>query len=663
MGLKTHIPRIRPAIPGFLARLSNLILIQGMFVVAAVALLIFFSGSDDQVVVNQGLLKSRLQAVTDCVTVVLSDSGKAAAGSFPGPGRRTDSRLRACFALETSIAAADSYVPGAPDNPRSLFQFRSAPDDREDPSEHELSALVDSNLIHIGLRQPYPSPVTSLCCATDVIHYFPFLIDEARPAVLAAITRHDLIISDRGRLEYAFFVLFLCSTLVALLTVYLITRRFKDPLERLINGFEKTAAGELYHIFEEHGDAELRKLVATFNKMSEALWRNQAKLRHTNICLTKANQALLQSQAFLTTLIDRSPNAIVTTDRQGRVVVFNRKASQAFGWRSEDVIGQPLDSLFANCVGRLPTPDRPDGQYSGTEVLCRRRDGSIFPAYVVTSPITADDKEPAAYLYIIRDISESKSFQDMMIRLDRYYTRGEMAGDIAHEINNYLAVLSGNIELMPVLLQKGDAEKVTQKLKVMKDNVDRIVRFTDGLMDTDPDQAQFVSADINQLVENTVAFLKPQNRFDRVDIRTALAPDIGPLEIDVAQLQQVLVNLVQNSAEALGSQPGQKRVDITTSIVHSGGRAFAQVEVRDNGPGVPADKVEHLFNRRFTTKRKGHGLGLITCRKIVESHGGTIEYRAEGETVFAFRIPRERSRTSLNASRPEPHSEQSLQRT
>jgi signal transduction histidine kinase len=227
----------------------------------------------------------------------------------------------------------------------------------------------------------------------------------------------------------------------------------------------------------------------------------------------------------------------------------------------------------------------------------------------------------------------------MMVRLDRYCTRGEMAGDIAHEINNYLAVMMGNLELLPMLLAKGEDDRIESKLEVMKTTVDRIARFANGLMDTPHEDTRLESASMNQVVENIIAFLKPQNKFDSIKLTAELSNRVTMVHIDPGQIQQLLVNLVYNAADALRARPDSRRITVATSLIDYDGTPEVQVEVRDNGPGVSEHHVPTLFSERFTTKRKGHGIGLITCRKIVENHGGTIHYRHENGAVFYFRIP------------------------
>jgi two-component system sensor histidine kinase HydH len=321
------------------------------------------------------------------------------------------------------------------------------------------------------------------------------------------------------------------------------------------------------------------------------------------------------------------------------VVVFNRKAAEAFGYSTEEALALSVDELFTR-----PVAVRKYGGSDGRdevchEVVCRTKDGSQFPAYLAAAPVMSVSGDPAAQLFILNDISESKNFQEMMVKLDRYYTRGEMAGDIAHEINNYLAVLSGNLELMPLFMKRGEKDKIESKLSLMKKTVDKIARFTDGLMDVDQGNPRFAQTDVNQLIQNMLAFVKPQNRFDRVEIHADLASDVPLIEIDAGMTQQILINLLHNASDAISEtdQPGDVWVSSRLCSTESG--KSVRIEVRDSGPGVSEENIDKLFRQRFTTKRKGHGYGLVSCQRIMESHGGKIRYNASSGSAFLVEFP------------------------
>ncbi len=625
--------------PGFLVRLSNIIIVQMLFVFAAVALIIFYPTEDV-------VLDSDLHAVEDRVQFI-SEEVAESLDVHPGDLRDVlddvgvQASLRGVLSRDGNLVYAGVYVQGTGQRMNLAWQYHdSAQAAGADRSAGEALDLIHNRLQKMDMRKPDRFLFPLHYSSRGFIYGYRFLHREATPAVVVTIVSHNFIISSRSHLQYALLLLFLGFTLVSLLTIYLISNRLKVPLERLLKGFEKTAEGELYYVIESKGDGELKKLADAFNNMSRALFENHSQLQASNEQLQSTNRQLQESQGFFSTLINNSPACVVSTSPEGKIMVFNRRASEDFGYEHEEIINRNLDILFANHQVNGFQDNRTESVSGGFEVLCERKDGSVFPAYLVSSPVRGDHDEIIAHLYIIRDISESQSYQEMMIRIDRYYTRGEMAGDIAHEINNFLAVLSGNIELMPLMMKRGDQGKITQKLELMKSTVDRIVRFTDGLMDANMGEVHFDQVDINQLVENVVAFLKPQNRFDEIAVTTSLATNLSLVEVDVGEMQQLLVNLLNNASDALSeTERDDREIVVATSLIGGADPPAVRLEVRDNGPGVVRDKVDWLFRKRFTTKKKGHGIGLITCRKIVDAHQGGITYVFDGGAVFTVELP------------------------
>jgi len=554
---------------------------------------------------------------------------------------------------EPGIRAAAVYklLPGGGDGVICLRKW-DRQTNRTAGSESDTGPLgkIDQGMLGHVAGQDEGYLISTMVDRLRSIHYCRMQGVIGPPLVLVVVSDYDLPVFPSSDIKYAIFLLFLFSTLISLLMVYLISKRLKGPINRLTRGLEKTAEGELFYVVESNGDEELNRMAKAFNDMSRTLWNNHHALKSYNVRLKKTNISLLESQTFLSTLIDSSPLSIIVTSPEGRVILTNNAASKIFNCTGEKLVGCSIEDILNPSPIRSSEDQSEYGDAPGFEALCRRNNGEQFPAYVIMAPIETVDTDARGFIYLVRDITESKNFQEMMIRLDRYSTRGEMAGDIAHEINNYLAILSGNLELIPMLLAKGNQEKVDRKLELMRSTVDKIVRFADGLMDTAQDEAHFEPANLNQVVENVLAFLKPQNKFDGVCLTVNLSPELPCLEFDQAQIQQLLVNLVNNAAEALIDHEGEKKVHVTTSVVDDGDRQFARVEVYDNGAGVNEERVEHLFKNRFTTKRKGHGIGLITCRRIVEAHNGRISYSFNNGSCFCCEMPLTRRESDTEPS-------------
>jgi PAS domain S-box-containing protein len=623
--------------PGFLTRLGNIIVIQVIFVFAALAIIIFYPEKDNSVDSEYIFLREKLQQSTKQIRTLMENRPDGEASILQD--QALQKHLAQLLDID-NLAQGYLFIRGKDDRPRKLFTLRAGDRfDHETRSDVDFDQLVDRSMIayQIGMSDEVLVPV--IHNNRYFVYYYRFQPENWPPLIAVAISDHQELTSRSGQIRYTFLILFLVSALVSLLTVYLINKRFQEPLERLTTGFERTVKGELYSLVETDMDSELSKLAAAYNDMSLTLWENHRKLSEYNARLEEANQMLAESQEFLGTLIDSSPTCIIAAFPDGEIMLFNRKASEVFGRKRQDIIGRKIDDLFTHKLSEIKTSKAIIGDNHSLEVLCRRGDGSLFPAYLISAPVNTGGGEIWAYLYLVKDITESKNFQDMMIRLDRYYTRGEMAGDIAHEINNFLAILSGNIELMPLLMKNDNQGKIAQKLEVMKATVDRIARFTDGLMDSNEDEVRFEMADINQLIQTVIAFLKPQNRFDRIEVRTCLSTEIPIVRLDSSQMQQLLVNLLYNASEALADKEGERLITIRTKLDTENASRRIILEVTDNGPGVPSDKEDLLFHKRFTTKPRGHGIGLITCKRIADTHEGTIGYEHREGAVFSVELP------------------------
>ncbi|NOY88650.1 MAG: PAS domain S-box protein, partial [FCB group bacterium] len=453
--------RIRP---GLLTRLSNIIIIQLVFVFLAITIIFFFPANTNMKDNNYLTLKDKYAHIGQRISKAMKISS-----SKSNDITIDDNSKKNLVALLNRERIIYSYlfVQGKNKEIKSVLTLNGSVKN-DDDKINAMQELIDQGIINYEMSQNNDNLIPVVPETHFAVYYYRFNINKRMPAVLVSFVDNKYLVSNRPQTIYAILILFLSSALVSLLLIYLINKRFQEPLKRLIMGLEKTAAGELYYLMESDNDEELNKLTAAFNNMSKTLWDNHKKLKRYNLRLKDAYMMLKESQKFLKTLIDSSPSCIISALDNGEIKSFNKKAVEIFGIDNKEAIGQNINDLFTHPIDEIKANKKENGDEKGIEILCRRGDGSLFPAFVNISPLVNDDDKVSAYLYIIKDISESKSFQEMMIRIDRYYTRGEMAGDIAHEINNFLAILSGNVELIPLFIKKGDQGKIEKKLALMK---------------------------------------------------------------------------------------------------------------------------------------------------------------------------------------------------
>ncbi|MBI3782712.1 MAG: GAF domain-containing protein [Deltaproteobacteria bacterium] len=237
---------------------------------------------------------------------------------------------------------------------------------------------------------------------------------------------------------------------------------------------------------------------------------------------------------------------------------------------------------------------------------------------------------------------ELKKSQDIIRRADRLSALGTLAAGIAHEVRNPLVSIQTFFQLAPDRIH--DDEFVESFLPMAAGEVKRITTLINELLSfaRSPSRA-LVSMDLNESVDRVVTLLEPEARKRKVAIEKDLSVPSPRIRADPDQMKQVLINLILNALQA--SSPGTS-VRVTTlnrlSSRDSRGHQspMGRVEVLDQGPGIPADQLDHIFVPFFTTKDKGTGLGLSIVHQIVSEHGGVIQVNSSsGGAQFVIDLP------------------------
>jgi PAS domain S-box-containing protein len=255
------------------------------------------------------------------------------------------------------------------------------------------------------------------------------------------------------------------------------------------------------------------------------------------------------------------------------------------------------------------------------------------------SPTTSLPGQKSGVILVIEDITEKVILEKYVILSEKLVAKGEMAASIGHELNNYLTIISNNAELMQINIDRSEMDRAKENSRQVIDNIGKIKRFTDGLMDFSKLETEMVQYDIRYLVENLLFSVKSQRKFRGVSMDVAFDADLPEIHIDVGQIQQVLLNLLNNAAAAL---EGTAQPEIRIACRYDHERNLMLISVTDNGHGMTEQVMEKIFQSHFTTKADGHGLGLSNSRKIVKNHGGEIQVDStvgRGST-FTVLLPR-----------------------
>ena len=360
----------------------------------------------------------------------------------------------------------------------------------------------------------------------------------------------------------------------------------------------------------------------------------------------RAEQALRESELRYRALLESAPDAIVTVDGEGRIVMTNRQVEACFGYGSQELIGEPLERLVP---GRLAEAHRrrrqeyarsprtrPMGQ--ALDLVATRKDGSEFPVEISLSPLRLGNT--VLVTAVIRDISHRKQAEQELRRLhtlelaqtEHLATLGEIAAGLAHEIKNPLAAMAAALEVIAPAMAGEQQQAIMGEVRAQ---VVRIKSTMEDLLQyARPRPLQLEAGGLNATVEHAVQLAagRAQARGVKLQFGGGALP---PVTHDADQVHRMVLNLVLNALDAVG-EGGV--VEVSTGV-RDHGRREALIQVRDNGAGIPAGELTHIFRPFYTTKgAQGSGLGLSLCRRIAELHGGHIEVRStpgKGSTFIA----------------------------
>lgn len=231
-----------------------------------------------------------------------------------------------------------------------------------------------------------------------------------------------------------------------------------------------------------------------------------------------------------------------------------------------------------------------------------------------------------------------KELQDETIRLEKIATRGQMSAEIGHELNNFLGVVAGNLQLLDFQLRKGNYQELGRYVTAMSETIEKIKIFTANLMDLTPISSKKEVLRFDKLMAEVIEYVRPQKRFQGVQIRVSGLAHELPFEADSTQLQQLLYNLLNNAADAMAESP-RKEITISVKLDEVQNRFITQIS--DTGCGFSPELLAKAFSERFTTKKLGHGFGLVVCKRIIENHGGHLQVESQQGvgTVISIDFP------------------------
>jgi two-component system, NtrC family, sensor kinase len=429
------------------------------------------------------------------------------------------------------------------------------------------------------------------------------------------------------------FSLFL-AVVPSIIVVYLIISTFfnryiANNLRKILSFFRaniKDEEGRTIFATTEKMD-EIDGLIATAKTVADHIRGRQTILEHYA-------EEILRSKNLLQSVFDGISDPVLLVGRQGRIRTVNRTFLNRYQMSMKQVIGEKTTELLAGKSCPLCLCEDLLNQLPAAPVSreVRLESGEIFLIYFY--PMEIGNEGAASMVCYIKDITEQKTLEARIQHTEKIASIGMLAAGIAHEINNPLGVILCHIDLI-----KGEAGLPAE---VMTD-LETIEKHAGNCRSIIADLLKFAHRQptvkepcrLNALIAETIAMIGAQMRQQQITLQSDIDEDLPEMVADRDKIRQVLVNIILNSAQAIGEDG---IIEVRSRFDREQQRAI--IEIEDNGPGIPEEMLGKIFDPFFTSKPAGQGtgLGLAVSYGIVRDHNGEIAVTSTPGQLTRFTI-------------------------
>lgn len=355
--------------------------------------------------------------------------------------------------------------------------------------------------------------------------------------------------------------------------------------------------------------------------------------------LKQAEMELQKHWELLQVTLDSLGEGVIATDQEGQIMLLNQSAANLTGYSQTEAIGEPLSEIFYvidDKTSEAITIAAPQKISKG--IILVTRDLKEIPIALTSSTIKAMNGRIIGTVTVFQDISEKLKVEQELIKTEKLESLGILAGGIAHDFNNILAAILANLQLAKVKYEK--YEDIGKYLEDSIVTTHRASDLTKQLLTFSKGGAPVKkTASLSDVIHDTAQFAL---RGSKVRAKFNIQDSLWSVEADIGQISQVIHNLVINAKQAM---PKGGVIEITAENIkiEPGNRLnpgnYIKITVKDQGIGIPNDKLNKIFDPFYTTKKEGTGLGLAISYSIIRQHDGYIEVESKlnvGTTFFIY---------------------------
>lgn len=423
----------------------------------------------------------------------------------------------------------------------------------------------------------------------------------------------------RGPILLASFIAILMGSLLAIVFV---VRWVLRPYHQLVGEAQRASVAD--QILRSQDEAEF--VLETFQSVVAQLQEQRQELEQLSV---EARERAMSAEKFNERIVASLPSGLLAFDANGMSLVVNAPGRTLLEVNGK-VLGESYEQLLAGHaeLAEMVRDCLQTGTlYRRSEIEAISSSGKLRRLGATVAPIDLPPEGgPRGALCLLTDITEVTELREQVALKRNLESLGEMSAGLAHEFKNAIATLQGYAQLLQSLDLNERAQTATASLLNEVRNLSSMV--TAFLNFARPQPLQLDDVSLNELVAECANELKPL--FEELNVKLVLDSEPVQVRADERMLRQVVLNLLRNAAEAI-SEHGSVFVKLRSGLI----------EIRDTGGGISAAQLPKIFIPFFTTKPKGHGIGLALAHRIVTEHGGTLTAAnaPEGGAVFTIKLP------------------------
>ncbi len=357
--------------------------------------------------------------------------------------------------------------------------------------------------------------------------------------------------------------------------------------------------------------------------------------------IRRLEDELANKNRFMANILQDSADAIITLDPDDYITSWNRGAEAIFGYSAPEVVGKHSNILIPQDLqntlesARMKQKMRAQGAVRSHQTERLTKDGRRIQVIFTRTAIRDEGGKLIGSSAVLKDVTTFRNLERQLVDAEHLASLGELSAGLAHEIKNPLAGIKGAIDIIRDSMSPADIHReVLGDVLREVNRIDKIVR--DLLGYAKPKPPSHTDIDLAAMTRRIIAMVRQSSKVDMLSITLEESNRIPGFTGDETQLEQVVLNLLLNARNAV--KPGGH---IVVRLSYDGEDAVVRIEVEDDGVGIPEEIRRKIFQPFFTTRVDGTGLGLATCLKNVQYHGGTIDVNSElgRGTKFTVNIP------------------------